>query len=483
MKGELSQLPWDQLQHTADGIPWAVLHTFADAVVTDPGATERLFEVYDQAYKEAEEQPTYGDFYVAAIFALAAPRLDEPHRREIGVFLVEKLVQAGRDGADVSLEVLQAAAGTMGPAIVPAVLDAIAKEPDTLGAWLFLWTLTTLAIKSEDKALRSRAIQACVDLLEKVERDEADPGDGMNAAWTLASFQRPEHTDLLRRLNEKPKQQWWTADYREALKLQEGRVDYTPVPKLWEQPVEKWLTSRCRIVEEDAGYEYAEETIGEETTEEEQGPDFGAATFLATGFVLSPVAAGLPPELRYDARVFVERLVYFSLNELDTSPRDWDESALRALLLDIVPRRLLADRQKLEKIVPIMEALLHWLQFDGLLEDGDALAGIIHNWTEQIIAAGMDPRHWGSVKTSVMKALDAGLDLRQPQVKEALLQQSAAPFYEALPEPEPSPRNEPPIPIVEHSPKPARNAPCPCGSGKKYKKCHGRPDAGKIPTR
>ncbi|MDQ6658274.1 MAG: SEC-C metal-binding domain-containing protein [Actinomycetota bacterium] len=22
---------------------------------------------------------------------------------------------------------------------------------------------------------------------------------------------------------------------------------------------------------------------------------------------------------------------------------------------------------------------------------------------------------------------------------------------------------------------PARNAPCPCGSGKKYKQCHGRP--------
>ena len=76
-----------------------------------------------------------------------------------------------------------------------------------------------------------------------------------------------------------------------------------------------------------------------------------------------------------------------------------------------------------------------------------------------------------------MKAIDAGLDINEPQVRKALLQQSAASFYDALPEPAPAPRNEPPIPIVEHSPKPARNAPCPCGSGKKYKKCHGRPDA------
>ena len=271
------------------------------------------------------------------------------------------------------MEVLQAAAGAMGPAIVPAVLDAIAKEPDTRGAWLFLWTLTTLATKSEDEALHSRVIQACVDLLEKVERDEADPGDGMNAAWTLALFQRPEHTDLLRRLDEKLKKPWWTADYRGALQLLEGRLDHTPVPELWEQPVEEWLTSRCGIVEkasETGDYEYAEET-----TEKEPDPDLGAARLLADGFVQSPVAAGLPPELLDDAHVIVERLVYFSLSELDTSPRDWDEDALRTLLLDIVPRRFLADRRQLEKIVPVMEALLHWLQFDGMLDEGDAWPG------------------------------------------------------------------------------------------------------------
>jgi preprotein translocase subunit SecA len=32
----------------------------------------------------------------------------------------------------------------------------------------------------------------------------------------------------------------------------------------------------------------------------------------------------------------------------------------------------------------------------------------------------------------------------------------------------------PPIPIVNVSPKIGRNEPCPCGSGKKYKKCCGR---------
>jgi preprotein translocase subunit SecA len=28
--------------------------------------------------------------------------------------------------------------------------------------------------------------------------------------------------------------------------------------------------------------------------------------------------------------------------------------------------------------------------------------------------------------------------------------------------------------VTRHSPKVGRNAPCPCGSGKKYKQCHGK---------
>ncbi len=468
---ESIQLPWDQLEHAESGIPWPALHTFADAVATDPGVVPKLFELYDRAYREAAERPTYVDFYVAAIFALAAPRLDDERRHEIGTFLVERLVQAGRDDADVSMEVLEAAAGTMGPVIVPAALDAIAKEPDTFGAWFFLWTLTKLAAKSKDEALRSRAIQVCVDQLEKVERGEADPGDGMNAAWVLASFQRPEHEDLLRRLSQKPMARWWIADYRGALKLLQGHPEHTPPSESWEEPVEEWLPSRCQVVEQAA----AQTSEREEYTEEED-LDKTLARSIALNFMQSPVAAGLPPELREYVYLIVDRLVYFSVSQLDASPRDWDESVLRELLLNIVPRRLLAERNMLERVVPIMEALLYWLRFEGMLPEGDALAQSIHGWTDQVVAAGMDRRNWGEPKTVVMEAVETGLDLKKPQVREALANQVVDEFYEP-PEPLPSSPGEPPIPIVERAPKPARNAPCPCGSGKKYKKCHGRPGA------
>ena len=72
--------------------------------------------------------------YVPAIFALAAPKLDEDRRRTIGEFLVKKLAEAGRKDDDLTMEVLVDASGYMGPVIVPAVLDAIAAEPDSRGA-------------------------------------------------------------------------------------------------------------------------------------------------------------------------------------------------------------------------------------------------------------------------------------------------------------------------------------------------------------
>ncbi len=470
MSVESIQLPWDQLEHPESGIPWPALRTFAEAVATDPGVVPKLFEIYDRAYREAAERPTYVDFYVAAIFALAAPRLDEERRREIGTFLVERLVQAGRDDADVSMEVLEAAAGTMGPVIVPAALDANAKEPDTFGAWFFLWTLTKLATKSEDEALRSRVIQACVDQLEKVARGEADPGDGMNAAWVLASFQRPEYEDLLRRLSQKPMARWWIADYRGALKLLQGHPEHTPPSESWEEPVEKWLPSRCRRVEETP----APSAEPEEAVEEED-PDKSRARLMAISFAQSPVVGGLPQELREYAYLIAERLLYFSFSQLDASSYDWDESLLRELLLNIVPRRLLAERDMLERVIPITEALLYWLRFEGLLPEADALAQTIHGWTDQILAAGMDQRNWGEPKSVVMKAVEAGLDLTKPQVQEAIVNQSLPDLYEPLTERTPPPPGEQPIPIIERSSKPARNAPCPCGSGKKYKKCHGRP--------
>jgi ketosteroid isomerase-like protein len=140
-------------------LPWPALETFADAVVADPNLARELFAEYDRAW-QAVDVPTYVDLYVPAIFALAAPKLGEEQRREIGSFLVDKLIEASIEEADLTEEALLAASGSMGPVILPKVLDALESMTDDEDsvAWSRCWNLTALAAKTEDAGVRNRTI-------------------------------------------------------------------------------------------------------------------------------------------------------------------------------------------------------------------------------------------------------------------------------------------------------------------------------------
>ncbi|MCU0914132.1 MAG: SEC-C domain-containing protein [Planctomycetes bacterium] len=476
MNNESSPLPWDELRRTEGDIPWAAMRTFAAALPTDPTLVDELFDAYNVTFDALSGPVDNADLCVPAIFALAAPQLDDEQRRRIGSFLIDRLVAAGREDADVAMEVLTAAAGTLGPAVVPAVLDAIAREPDTRGAWLFLWSLTKLAARSEDQDLRSRVIQVCVQLLEKADRGEVDQDDAGHAAWTLALLGAAEYTSLLQRVQEKAQGVFWGDEYEEAVKWMRGERDFTPPHELWEEPVEQWLTPRWG-----EGEEWPD--VEEEHDEEEENPHEAYAQLIARTFVTSPVAAGLPPDLLGQAHLVAHDLVSLSLRFLGKQPREWDEAVLRELLLNLVPRDTPADRQQLQKIIPITEAFLYWLGSEGLLADAQELAAAVRSWSDQLVAAGLDRKNWGPVKTFLMTAQEAGPGaLTEEHLRAVFTAQieAAAQALAELPEvvePAPAAPEEPPIPIRERSSQPGRNDPCYCGSGRKYKKCHGRPEA------
>ena len=115
MEGDTTQLPWEALRHTEGDIPWSALYEFAAAVVTNTSLTDDLVELYEQGLQAGYDHEHYEDFYVSAIFAMAAPQLNDQRRCKIGVFLLEKLVEAGREDDDISMEVLTAACGSLGP--------------------------------------------------------------------------------------------------------------------------------------------------------------------------------------------------------------------------------------------------------------------------------------------------------------------------------------------------------------------------------
>ena len=90
-------------------------------------------------------------------------------RREIGGVLVDRLIEAGSAGADLTEGVLLAASGSMGPVILPKVLDMLEGIADDESFALSgCWNLTALAAQSEDTAVRNRTTQACVRLLELI---------------------------------------------------------------------------------------------------------------------------------------------------------------------------------------------------------------------------------------------------------------------------------------------------------------------------
>lgn len=174
MDGQSPNLPWDALWERASEIPWAALNAFADAVVADARVVDELLEAYDESVRKHEVEECYADLYVPAVFAMAAPRLSDDRRVRIGESLIDRLVEAGRVHDELDEDALVVACGSMGPAILPAVLDAIERESDLAGAWFDLWNLTELVVRTEDVEIREKVAQACVSVLEKVDRDEIE---------------------------------------------------------------------------------------------------------------------------------------------------------------------------------------------------------------------------------------------------------------------------------------------------------------------
>ncbi len=241
-------LPWDNLRGVEGDIPWVALETFAEAVMADPSLARELFAEYDRAW-QAVDEPTYVDLYVPAIFALAAPKLGDPQRRELGSFLVDKLIEAGPEGADLTEGVLLAACGSLGAVVLPKLLDMI--EATTSGddsiAWSRCWELTALATETEDTALRDRTIRACVRLLEQIEHGPVEEFLGIPAAWTLALLKYADAIPLLGRLSVECSRLSGGADYQEAMEFLQGRPDLVPYEKAWDRPVRQWLEGSWRM--------------------------------------------------------------------------------------------------------------------------------------------------------------------------------------------------------------------------------------------
>jgi hypothetical protein len=472
--GLAASLPWDALKHTEGDIPWDALNQFADALVAHPPLWEQLREVYDQFMQAPYEAASYECYYVPAIFALAAPRLDAATRGAIGRFLVDELVTAADEDDDGLIEVLEAAAGSMGPAVLQPVLEVIGQWRAYHDAWFHLWSLAQLAAGCPDEALRERVAKQCTRVLEDAERGRFTSTEAFGAAWPLVKMRRTDAIPLLRRVQERAP----FPDLQGALDVLEGKAQDDTAPEMWEEPVQAWLQPRWQRLRE--WYEKGDEEDGEDSGE--------SPGELIEEFMESPAAKALPLPLHVDAAVIVDWLLHYARDYRDASPRDLDEDVLEEVLLDLFPRKISAELETFEHVAPVLETFLRWLGSQGVLADGERLARVVGQWGRRIVANASDPANWGMAKGFVMQARSEGVNVEDPEE----LRRYMAVYNERIAGrrlwdgaeddrgADDEPAAELPWPETIHvAPQVGRNDPCPCGSGKKFKKCCAKKGAGK----
>lgn len=162
------------------------------------------------------------------------------------------------------------------------------------------------------------------------------------------------------------------------------------------------------------------------------------------------------------------------------TPEKWDRSGLTECCVEVLPRKVSAEPAFFEAVAPVLAAFFGFLAEKGLLSNARALAKDVAELDEAIVAASQDERNWGPAKAFVMAAQKAGVNTCDQQAMSQFLVAHNLRLLARLEARRPAPvppttsPAAPPAPVRHSGPKTGRNEPCPCGSGKKFKKCCGR---------
>jgi hypothetical protein len=321
--------------------------------------------------------------------------------------------------------------------------------------------------------------------LRLAEAGQADVYGADGAAWTLAALKHTEARPLIARLYDRTKD----IDVGAALGALDGRAEEL-AKQSWEVPLkevlqEDWEELRQWYAERDTEGDESDAEMdaedGESFDDEDDAEDNERRVHeVAERFLDSPAAAALPEAVREDAPFIAHELLGRALTHEGALPEDLTERALRRVLLEIFPRKITGEREFFEHVAPAAQALVNWLGSEGILQDAPALAGQVGLWGDRIVEHSQDPRRLGMAKGVVMQAKAEGVDPTDEAafnrfVRDYNLRQMAMhEIMEDVAAEEDDPLDLPGHTIVNAQPKIGRNDPCPCGSGKKYKKCCGR---------
>lgn len=168
----------------------------------------------------------------------------------------------------------------------------------------------------------------------------------------------------------------------------------------------------------------------------------------------------LTPEQKYESDFIITTFTEYMYSYHLLAPEEWDEECLEDCCTEILPRKISAGESYFRSVAPVLSSFLRFAEEKGLLRNTSDLVKRVKEIDKQIIENAADPRNWGMAKSFVMAAMDAGVDITDEEELDRYLTS-----YNLLQAQDRSKGG------VRGKHKIGRNEPCPCGSGKKYKKC------------
>jgi hypothetical protein len=194
-------------------------------------------------------------------------------------------------------------------------------------------------------------------------------------------------------------------------------------------------------------------------------------------FVGSPEYQRLTEIQKDKAPGIIRFFAEYSFRYIGAAPEQWNRGVLTECCVEILPRKMSAELPFFEAVAPVLSAFFDFLAGKGLLSKARELSAAVAELDAEIVAASQNERNWGPAKAFIMAAEKAGVDTCDRGAMDRFLieynlrllarleagQADAVPASGSV--------AAPATPIRHAQPKPGRNDPCPCGSGRKFKKC------------
>jgi len=195
-------------------------------------------------------------------------------------------------------------------------------------------------------------------------------------------------------------------------------------------------------------------------------------------FLDSPQYKSLSISQKDEAPGIVRFFAEYSFRYVGVEPERWNSSSVTECCAEILPRKVTAELPFFQAVAPVLSAFFTFLAEKNLLSNARPLARTVAELDAEIVAASQDGSNWGPAKGLAMAARKAGVDLCDQEAFHRFMvlhNLQILARQQALPAPAPLPSSLPAsvAPVRRSEPKVGRNDPCPCGSGKKFKKCCG----------